>query len=55
MQGDLGTSLYSKPPVVKELSTRFPNTLKLALVSHALAVVLGIGALLMAVIVFSPR
>lgn len=44
LQGDLGLSLRSKIPVTKEIADRFPNTLMLALVSYAFAVVIGVGA-----------
>ena len=44
LQGDLGLSLRSKIPVTKEIADRFPNTLMLAVVSYAFAVVAGVSA-----------
>lgn len=41
-QGDLGTSTRTGLPVIKEIMTRFPNTLLLALASIALATVFGV-------------
>lgn len=41
-QGDLGTSTRTGLPVIKEIMTRFPNTLLLALASILLATVFGV-------------
>ena len=41
-RGDLGNSYYTKQPVAKELSSRFPATIELAVVSVILAAVFGI-------------
>ncbi len=43
LRGDLGYSYRSKRPVSQEIAARYPNTVKLALVSMFIAVVLGIG------------
>ncbi len=42
MHGDLGTSYVSKRPVTDEVVARYPSTLKLALVSAAVSVLLAI-------------
>lgn len=42
LKGELGTSYYTKQPVVKELASRFPATIELAVVSVILASVFGI-------------
>ena len=42
VQGDLGTSLYTKRPVLSDLITYFPATLELTTFAMLLAVVLGI-------------
>jgi peptide/nickel transport system permease protein len=42
LTGDLGTSYYTKIPVVKEIMTRFPATIELAVVAIILASVFGI-------------
>src|SRR5690606_10336902 len=42
VQGDLGTSIVSKRPVVTEFFDRFPATLELGLVALLFAVVFGI-------------
>lgn len=42
LHGDLGTSYATKSPVIEEIMAVFPNTLKLALTSVALAIVIGI-------------
>jgi dipeptide transport system permease protein len=44
LQGDLGTSLVTKRPVLQEFFTLFPATLELALCAIILAVVIGIPA-----------
>jgi glutathione transport system permease protein len=44
LQGDLGLSLRSKIPVMKEIGDRFPNTLTLALVSYVFAIAIGVGS-----------
>lgn len=41
-QGDLGTSTRTGLPVIREIMTRFPNTLLLALASILLATVFGV-------------
>jgi len=41
-QGDLGTSTRTGLPVIREIMTRFPNTLVLALASILLATVFGV-------------
>ncbi|MFZ3590447.1 ABC transporter permease [Bacillus sp. DJP31] len=41
-QGDLGTSLSSGQPVVQRVAERFPNTLKLAIITLILSVTVGI-------------
>jgi peptide/nickel transport system permease protein len=43
VQGDLGTSIQSRAPVLDELTTRFPATLELACAALVLMVVLGVG------------
>ncbi|NLJ60942.1 MAG: ABC transporter permease [Firmicutes bacterium] len=43
LRGDLGYSYRSKRPVSEEIAARYPNTVKLALVSICIAIVLGIG------------
>jgi glutathione transport system permease protein len=50
LQGDLGLSLRSKIPVMKEIGDRFPNTLSLALVSYFFAVIAGVAAGVMAAV-----
>ncbi|MHB8076277.1 ABC transporter permease [Desulfosporosinus fructosivorans] len=42
LTGDLGTSYYTKTPVVKEIFSRFPATIELALVAIVLASIFGI-------------
>ncbi|RJP56480.1 MAG: ABC transporter permease [Candidatus Auribacter fodinae] len=42
LKGDFGESYITREPVLKALSVRFPNTLKLALFSIVLAVVSGL-------------
>ncbi|PIP91784.1 MAG: dipeptide ABC transporter permease DppB [Bdellovibrionales bacterium CG12_big_fil_rev_8_21_14_0_65_38_15] len=41
-QGDLGTSIISKRPVVKEFFDRFPATLELGVVALLFAIIIGI-------------
>lgn len=41
-RGDLGRSLYTKRPVVKEVLERFPSTLRLAFASMGLAITMGL-------------
>lgn len=41
-QGNLGTSMRTKEPVLYEIMARFPNTLKLALISITLASIFGV-------------
>lgn len=43
-QGDLGTSIRSNQPVIRELGTRYPYTVELALVSLVISVVIGLLA-----------
>lgn len=42
VKGDLGTSYTTKLPVVKEILNVFPNTLKITLLSMAIAIIIGI-------------
>jgi peptide/nickel transport system permease protein len=42
LTGDLGNSFYTKMPVIKEIFSRFPATIELALVSIILASFFGI-------------
>lgn len=42
ISGDLGTSYYTKEPVIKEIFSRFPATIELALVAIIMASLLGI-------------
>lgn len=42
LKGDLGNSYYTKQPVSKELASRFPATIELAVVSVILASIFGI-------------
>lgn len=42
LTGDLGTSYYTKMPVIKEIFSRFPATIELAVVAIMLASVFGI-------------
>lgn len=42
LTGDLGTSYYTKLPVLKEIFTRFPATIELAVVAIILASIFGI-------------
>lgn len=42
LTGDLGTSYYSKTPVLKEILTRFPATIELAIVAIIIASLFGI-------------
>ena len=42
LTGDLGTSFYTKMPVVKEIFSRFPATIELAVVAIMLASIFGI-------------
>src|SRR5690606_24137834 len=42
VQGDLGTSIISKRPVVKEFFDRFPATLELGVVALLFAIIIGI-------------
>ncbi len=47
-KGDLGKSMRTKEPVLYEIMARFPNTLKLAIISIIIASVLGwLAALLL--------
>jgi peptide/nickel transport system permease protein len=41
VQGDLGTSLFTRQPVIGEILSRFPNTVVLTVSAMALAVALG--------------
>ena len=40
--GDLGTSYYTKAPVTKEIASRFPATVELAIIAIILAAIFGI-------------
>jgi peptide/nickel transport system permease protein len=42
LTGDLGTSYYTKTPVLKEIFTRFPATIELAIVAIIIASLFGI-------------
>lgn len=42
VQGDLGFSYQTRQPVSEAIAVRFPNTLKLAIVSMIIAVIIGI-------------
>src|SRR5262249_36312052 len=42
LQGDLGRSLQTSRPVMKEIADRLPNTVELALAAMAIAGILGI-------------
>lgn len=42
LQGDLGTSYYTKTPVTKEIMTRFPATVELAIAAIIFASIFGI-------------
>jgi peptide/nickel transport system permease protein len=43
-RGDLGRSLFNSSPVVDELAQRFPRTVRLALASMAVAILIGVPA-----------
>jgi peptide/nickel transport system permease protein len=43
LQGDLGTSVRSRRPVLAEIADRLPATLELALAALTIAVVMGVG------------
>lgn len=43
VQGDLGRSLFTKEPVVKEIATRFPATVELAVAALIIASLVGIA------------
>jgi peptide/nickel transport system permease protein len=43
LQGDLGTSVRSRRPVLAEVADRLPATLELALAALTIAVVMGVG------------
>lgn len=43
VQGDLGTSYFSKQPITDEIATRLPATLELILLAVVLAAVLGVA------------
>ena len=42
LQGDMGLSYINKAPVVDQLKARFPNTLKVTLLSMAISVLIGL-------------
>ncbi|WP_122644162.1 ABC transporter permease [Luxibacter massiliensis] len=42
LQGDLGTSYYTKVPVTEELASRFPATIELAVIAIILASIFGV-------------
>ncbi len=41
-RGDLGTSIFSKRPVAREILSRYPNTVRLALGGTVVATILGV-------------
>lgn len=43
LTGDLGSSIQTGQPVMEEIVQRYPNTLKLAIASLIIAIILGIG------------
>jgi peptide/nickel transport system permease protein len=43
LQGDFGTSIYTRRPVLKEIATVFPSTLRLAFAAMGVALALGIA------------
>ena len=43
LQGDLGTSMRTKRPMTEELATRYPNTIKLTLITIAWSSIAGIA------------
>ncbi len=49
-RGDLGTSLRSQRPVLQDVAERVPFTLSLAVVSYALAILVGVPAGMLAAI-----
>jgi glutathione transport system permease protein len=49
-QGDFGESIKSKKPVIDEIAERFPNTVALAVVSYAIAIIAGVLAGMLAAI-----
>ncbi len=49
-RGDLGTSLRSQRPVLQDVAERVPFTLSLAVVSYALAILMGVPAGMLAAI-----
>jgi peptide/nickel transport system permease protein len=44
VQGDLGFSYQTRQPVSEAIAVRFPNTLKLAIASMIIAIIIGISA-----------
>ncbi len=49
-RGDLGNSIRTRQPVLKELMVRYPNTIRLAVGGLTIAIVLGITAGVMAAV-----
>lgn len=50
LRGDLGRSIRTRQPVLDELVVRYPNTIRLALASLSVAVLLGVTAGVMAAV-----
>ena len=50
LQGDLGTSLRTRNPVMEDLRIFFPATLELALISAVVTVIVGVGLGLLAAV-----
>jgi peptide/nickel transport system permease protein len=44
LHGDLGESFRTRQPVLHEIATRMPNTIRLTLASLTIAIVIGVGA-----------
>jgi ABC-type dipeptide/oligopeptide/nickel transport system permease component len=44
LRGDLGVSIRTRQPVIEEIGYRYVNTIKLALASLVIGVILGVGA-----------
>ena len=49
-QGDFGESIKSKKPVLDEIGERFPYTVSLAVVSYAIAILVGVAAGMLAAV-----
>lgn len=50
LKGDLGKSFGSKAPVMEELKLRFPNTVKLAILSIVISTIIGVSTGIISVI-----